>query len=89
MTAPGQKATSVGVATMSALPSNADIWDVKSDVWEGPDSDFGDEVAHRSFRQSRDAEAFRILFYKFRLLVGAEVGHQTRDTKLRIDGVQS
>ena len=35
----GQKAASVGVPTMSALPSNADIRGVKSNVWEGPLSD--------------------------------------------------
>jgi hypothetical protein len=32
----GQKAPSIGVATMSALPSNADIRDVELNVWEGP-----------------------------------------------------
>jgi hypothetical protein len=34
----GRKAPSVSFATMSALPSNADIRNIKSNVWKGPRS---------------------------------------------------
>ena len=32
----GQKAASVSVTAMSALPSKADVMDIKSNVWEVP-----------------------------------------------------
>ena len=65
----------------------ADITQYSRHVSKVPDSDISSQS--RSFRQAREPKSLGILFDKFRLLVGAEVGHQTRYAKLRIDGVQS